>query len=356
MSKEYVSALKSEKQHLARVLRYPEAVFTAQEDAAMEGFAYFGSEECAQKHPECRATVSGKYKETPKRDLPKMVGIMVRNIRTLLKGRNECFTDVSMYVDELESNGYIDGETDSVKIDQSLWEALTTYAWEKWRVKMGFTTLPRQLIFKGKAVLFHYALVCIQEMEKEAIMTAPEMTAGGEVMRVYATLGLAVNDIAKWLRQRGVKCQSNHPLGGLVDSSPLAAKAGLGWQGRNGLLITPEYGQRQRIAPIFVQNQIFEFTDHREHDWIERFCETCGRCAKACPPKAIYDEKQIRIDDIESIGQVRTCIDKHKCFPQFNRTMGCSICIKVCPFSQGEGSYERIRKVVEKKENYTISK
>lgn len=67
-----------------------------------------------------------------------------------------------------------------------------------------------------------------------------------------------MDDIARWLRNKNdVKCQSNYILGGLVNTSPLVAKARVGWQGHNGLLITPEFGQRQTIATIFIQDKLF---------------------------------------------------------------------------------------------------
>ncbi|MFX1554427.1 MAG: 4Fe-4S binding protein, partial [Promethearchaeota archaeon] len=216
-------------------------------------------------------------------------------------------------------------------------------------IKIGFTELPTQLIFKEKYVLFRYALIFMQEMKKEKIDTAPLLTAGTEVMRVYATLGEAVNDIARWLRRKGVRCQSNHPLGGLVCTPPLAGKAGMGGQGRSGMLITPEFGPRQRLAPIFIEEKIFNFTDNSDHIWIEELCKTCDLCQKNCPTNAIHEEKQITIDNIPVIGAMRTCIEREKCFPYFLKTQGCSICIKVCPFSNGKQAYEKLKDLTTKR-------
>jgi epoxyqueuosine reductase QueG len=47
---------------------------------------------------------------------------------------------------------------------------------------------------------------------------------------------------------------------------PLAEKAGMGRQRKQGCLITPEFGPRQRLAPIFIEKNIFEYTDNKEHD------------------------------------------------------------------------------------------
>jgi epoxyqueuosine reductase QueG len=185
-------------------------------------------------------------------------------------------------------------------------------------------------------------------MQKDAIDQAPHLEAGEEVMRIYASLGKIVNEIAKWLRDQGIKAQSDHPFGGLVCTPPLAGKAGMGWIGRNGCLITPEFGPLVRIAPIFVQGKIFSYMDKLNHQWIEEYCKKCRLCEKNCPGNAIFSEKKMSIPDIPGIGSMRTCIDREKCFPYFNKDMGCSICIKVCPFSKGQNMYHRFKTVVEK--------
>lgn len=206
--------------------------------------------------------------------------------------------------------------------------------------------LSHDLIFQDYGVLYDNAIILTMEMDKEKIDQAPNFPAGKEVQRVYKDLGFAVNDIAIWLRSKEIRCQSNHPLGGLVNTPPLAGKAGLGWRGFNGLLITPEYGQRQRIAPIFIEEKIFEFTDNLDHKWIEEYCKKCGRCARKCLTQAITQEKVVSIDNVPGIGATITCIDCEKCFSYFVATLGCSICVKVCPFSKGPHMYQRLKKTI----------
>jgi len=233
-------------------------------------------------------------------------------------------------------------------IDASkLWDELNEYAREKWGIgKIGFTEIPRDLIFQGNHILFKFALVFIDEMRKDRIDDAPHGLSGFETIRIYNHLGKAVLDIAEFLRNKGIKTQANHPLGGLVSFVPLAGKAGLGWQGMNGLLVTPEFGIRQRIAAIYIEHPIFQFTDKvpLEHQWIEDYCKTCKRCQTECPPDAIRDEKVIYNDQVPTIGRLSRGIDPIKCHPMFAKFVGCSVCVKVCPFSQGPGSYEKIKK------------
>ncbi|MFX0148494.1 MAG: hypothetical protein ACFE8E_12210 [Candidatus Hodarchaeota archaeon] len=273
-----------------------------------------------------------------------MFKIMLRYGPKIMKGRKRSFRDLTSYLQEIENSTFKKADKPAIAYNLKLWHEINQYASEKWDiVKIGFTDLPTQLIFKDKFVLFKYALVFMQEMKKDKIDMAPLPTAGLEVMRVYATLGEAVNDIARWLRKKGVRCQSNHPLGGLVCTPPLAAKAGMGAQGRNGMLITPEFGPRQRLAPIFIEERLFDFTDNSDHIWIEEICITCHVCQKNCPANAILEEKRINIDNIPGIGAMCTCIEREKCFPYFLKTGGCSICIKVCPFSNGKKNYEKLK-------------
>ena len=236
------------------------------------------------------------------------------------------------------------------KLDsQELWQDLQKYASTRWGLKhIGFTEIPQDLIFHGRHIQYMYALVFIEEMCKERIDDAPHMKAGYETLRVYNHLGQAVLDIGKWLQNHGIRCQPNHPLGGLVSYVPLAGKAGLGWRGLNGLLINPQYGQRLRIAPIYLEKPLFKFTDSTKHSWIENYCPSCRLCQKECPPDAIQQEKTVYNDNVPTIGQLSRSLDPIKCYPQFSKWEGCSICMKVCPFSQSREFYKNLRLKMEK--------
>jgi len=355
MTKLSPSFSKQEKNYIHILKQHEDRAFLATTKAPVEGFEYFASDAYRNKDGKSGNLFTDKFTATPLKNIPRLLKIMIKNIKGIFRARKESFIDISDYLTALETTG--DVEIDADKYLESypnlkIWESLSDYAMEKWRVKFGFTEVPEEIIFKGKAILFRYALVAIQEMDKEKINTAPALDAGEEVLAVYNSLGLAVNDIARWLRkQYGIRCQANHPLGGLVNTVPLAVKAGLGWVGSNGLLITPDYGQRQRIAPIFVADPIFKFTDSDEHRWIEMYCAICRRCEKECPTDAILTQNIHHNEKIEGIGPVRTCIDREKCYPYFNETLGCSICVKVCPFSRGMGSYEQLKKILGRRKN-----
>lgn len=348
-----MESTKAETNFLNRIKEYPDQVHLALDGADQEGFEYFGCDIYTSKPGTKSPSIKNKLVQLGPKKAPKMLKMMTHHMPKMMKGINGSYGDAENMVKELEMGHAIVAEghplLDSYP-NADIWNELVNYAWDTWKVKIGFTTMPDELIFKGKGVLYNYSLVCIQEMDKEAIDQAPEMECGNEVMNIYATLGIAINDIANWLRDHyNVNCHSNHPLGGLVNNIPLAVKAGMGYFGHNGLLITKEFGQRQRVAPIFIENKFFDYTDSDEHEWIADFCKTCRKCERNCPTGAILSEKIVIDQELEGIGNRKTSINREKCFPYFNKTMGCAICIKVCPFSKADGTYEKLKKVVEKK-------
>ncbi len=192
----------------------------------------------------------------------------------------------------------------------------------------GYTQVPQELIFEGKAVLHANAIVLTMEMDKERMDTAPSPDTAVMVHETYNELGIAANEIARYLREQGYSAQAGHPLGGLTLYPPLAQAAGLGQQGMHGLLITPEFGPRVRLAAVFTSVEDLPDTGSDEHAWVDDFCRECVKCVRHCPPKAI------RSEPVRHQSGRASCVDPGRCLPYFVRNNGCSICIAVCPFHQ----------------------
>jgi ferredoxin len=201
---------------------------------------------------------------------------------------------------------------------------------------IGYARLPAELIFRERAVLYDNAIVLLKEMDRDSIARAPSVSTFRMVFETYDSLGKVINVLTEDLRQKGYGAQAGHPLGGLVLYPPLAARAGLGWMGRHGLLITPQFGPRQRIGAIFTSIGNLPFSNENPHAWIEGFCRKCGRCIRTCPPGAIRETPVVH----ES-GR-RTHIVREKCLPVFVSQQGCTVCVKECSFTRR--SYEDIRR------------
>ena len=212
---------------------------------------------------------------------------------------------------------------------------------------IGYARLPLHLVFRDRAVLYDNVIVLLKEMDKNKIAKAPSVATFKMVFETYDSLGKTVNILSEYLRELGYGAQGGHPLGGLVLYPPLATAAGLGWMGRHGLLITPQFGPRQRIGAIFISADNLPVKDSNPHSWVGDFCDKCGRCIRTCPSSAIREQPLIH----ES-GR-RTHIIREKCLPVFVTKQGCTICVKKCPFSKR--SYEDIYKAFAPKQENRVS-
>lgn len=116
---------------------------------------------------------------------------------------------------------------------------------------------------------------------------------------------------------------------------PIAIQAGLGEYGRNGLLITPEFGPRLRVGRVYTDLPLV--ADRPRTFGVKQFCDQCRRCADACPVKAIpFDPPSaVRHDRSNLIGVTKWTVNAARCFGFWvNQNTDCSICIRVCPFNR----------------------
>ncbi|MFX0105812.1 MAG: 4Fe-4S dicluster domain-containing protein [Candidatus Hodarchaeota archaeon] len=195
---------------------------------------------------------------------------------------------------------------------------------------IGFAPVDEKLIFEndfvgGIELLYENGIVLGMEMDYKAINTAPDPLAGLESFRIYAELGIATNELADFIRSKGYKAIACHPLGGPILYPAMAVKAKLGKIGRQGLLITKEFGPRQRLSMIAINSGPLPETK-KSNLQISEFCESCKRCIHFCPVNAILEKPIINDNGIT------TRINSDKCFEYFYKHTGCSVCIETCPF------------------------
>jgi epoxyqueuosine reductase len=247
--------------------------------------------------------------------------------------------NINLSVDSLSKNP----SEPSVYASSDFLETLGEFAHQIGLSHIGYVRLPRNLIFQGFGVTFDNAIVLAMEMDEDKINKAPSQDTMNMVFGTYDKLGIAANRMATYLREQGYAAQADHPLGGLVLFPPLAQKAGFGWVGTHGLLITPEYGPRVRLAAVYTSIQNLPFSEGNIHYWIDDYCKICGLCIKQCPVGAILEEPVIHETGLITHTKQRAC------FEYFARFYGCSVCVKACPFSKAGDTYERLKVVVEKR-------
>ena len=191
---------------------------------------------------------------------------------------------------------------------------------------IGYTKVPREYIFKNKVILFDNAIVLSMDMKKTCLQKAPSIITSKEVWRAYASLGKIINQLSKYLRKKGFQTQAGPALGGETNYPYLAQKAGMGYIGKHGLLISKGNGPSQRIAVVYTNIENLPFTDNDSYSWIPEFCEKCNCCVRTCPSQAIFKKTQV----LHNGGKRH--IDYKKCAMPFSTTAGCSVCIKECTF------------------------
>jgi epoxyqueuosine reductase len=182
-------------------------------------------------------------------------------------------------------------------------------------------------VYEGQHVPHKNIIMLGFAHDYQQIATAPEATAGAEVVRQYGRAAAAAKSVASWLRLQGWEAEPlTGPMTSKVMMIPPAIASGFGELGKHGSLINAEYGSSFRISAILTDAP-FKPTPERNFE-VDSFCTNCRICENACPPEAISPLKQM------VRGVEKWYVDFDRCLPFFNQTHGCAICIAVCPWSR----------------------
>ncbi len=182
-------------------------------------------------------------------------------------------------------------------------------------------------VYEGHHIPQSRVIMLGVQHDYEAIATAPEATAGLEVVEQYIRAARAAKTVAGWIRTQGWEAEPvTGPMTGALAMIPPALACGFGELGKHGSIINPEFGASFRLSAVLTDAP-FAPTPARAHG-VDDFCRNCRICEDACPPEALFPEKQtVR-------GTQKWYVDFDKCLPFFNQTHGCAICIAVCPWSR----------------------
>jgi len=172
------------------------------------------------------------------------------------------------------------------------------------------------------------------------IKDGPTARYFAEYRRANALLGRLGEQIARILIDAGYRARPFPATTEQIDRTTLAVKlqhktvatrAGLGWIGRSGLLVTREYGPAVRLASILTDA---ELETARPTD--SSNCGDCRECVEHCPAQAIAGrnwEPGLSREHIYSAAA---------CFQMARELAGrtgikatiCGICINACPWTQ----------------------
>ncbi len=179
----------------------------------------------------------------------------------------------------------------------------------------------------------------------------------GEIMHLNRAVAIAVNrnlsretiDILsrlqllteKWLRSKGFRNLSIPPdsdrqngkfitkLYKLFCHKTAATCSGLGWVGKNGLVINREYGSRLSWATVLTNAPIEPDQPIRESE-----CGSCTLCVTHCPSGAVQGHSWSRSKAAAKMVAYEKCSALKKDRNRLADKPNCGFCVTVCPYSR----------------------
>jgi len=199
----------------------------------------------------------------------------------------------------------------------------------------GICKLNREWIYADVDVpeKFENAIVMAVEMDADGIATSPAVPAAAATGTGYSKMAFVLAGVGEFARNLGyeaIQCGNDTAL-----SIPLAIDAGLGELGRNGLLITPQYGPRVRLCKILTDLPLEP--DKPIEFGVKGYCRKCKLCAIHCETHAISMEDEPSFEAASrsnNPGTLKWYVDAEQCYLYWcENGTDCSTCIKVCPYN-----------------------
>lgn len=110
-----------------------------------------------------------------------------------------------------------------------------------------------------------------------------------------------------------------------------ATSAGIGWIGRNGLLINPAYGPRLSFATVLTDAPL-----KSDRPVSKSRCGTCRLCVEHCPSAALTGNEWSRNRPYVEIVRLDSCRNHKKGSRTLEGKPNCGLCITICPYGRKE--------------------
>ena len=220
---------------------------------------------------------------------------------------------------------------------KELQQSLSDFALSLGADDVGFCALPSPA--QGFSHLPHAVSICVKL--SDAVLRGIENAPTYSYFQHYRTANALLDTIAfrvsRQLEKAGFSAfpvaasQSQgkfNPYGGVYAHKTAAVCSGLGFVGKSGLFLHPNWGSKVRLATVLTDAP---FT--AEKPQIENGCGDCRLCADACPAGAIYGELP-HADGTRNLDPEKCSYYMKTHFQDIGRGSVCGICVKVCPKNQ----------------------
>ncbi|MVO18221.1 2Fe-2S iron-sulfur cluster-binding protein [Parasedimentitalea huanghaiensis] len=174
------------------------------------------------------------------------------------------------------------------------------------------------------------SMIIDQGFETTDATSGDDWIAVAQSMRAYLRFSLLGGVIARQIRNLGFKAKAHTVMDGEVLQPPLLLLAGLGEVSRIGeVILNPFLGPRLKSGVVTTDMPL-------AHDLpidfgLQRFCESCNKCARECPSGAITAGPKRMFNGYEIWKS-----DSQKCTTYRITTPGgamCGRCMKTCPWN-----------------------
>ena len=115
----------------------------------------------------------------------------------------------------------------------------------------------------------------------------------------------------------------------LFNHKMAATSAGIGWVGKNGLLISADHGPRLSLATVLTDAPLAPDAP-MEHS----LCGSCSLCIDHCPSQAITGALWSRRDPFVELVRLEVCRGHKTTKRQTTGKPNCGLCINICPYGR----------------------
>lgn len=185
--------------------------------------------------------------------------------------------------------------------------------------------------------------VKLRDKAVDSVVDRPTASYDEEYFRANKLLDGICSTLERQTQERGYKAMAV-PASQIIDwenyrgSLPhqaIARAAGLGWQGKSLLIVTPQFGPRVRLGTVITDMPLMAGSPIRNR------CGKCRVCADSCPSRAIKG-----VGTRSHYTTAFEAMDLKKCHQQllqFRKSLqlkhaSCGICVSACPWGKRSAS------------------